>query len=123
MNGAAMHRFLLQFITLEGISNVRPNMVNDFITLGLNGRNPERQAKLAHVLLDGLIEPAIAGQLLDVYRYGRRESLLRPSLPRSVFTFLRHEIGGAGDLPHKGAVRRLMQQCVQLRFGNPALQG
>jgi hypothetical protein len=116
-SGDIVRRFLLEFAFSQGKGNVRPSTVNEFMNFCAKGKNRDQQARLAGVLLDGLIEPAIAGQLRDTYRYGKRNSLIRPGLPRSIFTFLRQELAG-GEQVTRRAVGQIAKQCIAFNLSD-----
>ncbi|HEV7453800.1 MAG TPA: hypothetical protein VGO07_00915 [Candidatus Saccharimonadales bacterium] len=115
VSGEIVRRFLLEFAFSQGGENIKPATINELILLSLNKKNPAKQARLAELLLDGLVEPAIAGQLRDTYRYGKKNSLIRPGLPRSVLTFVRQELAG-GEQVTRQAVGRIVKQCVAFKF-------
>ncbi|HSX32965.1 MAG TPA: hypothetical protein VLF91_01365 [Candidatus Saccharimonadales bacterium] len=115
MRPEVVRRFLLQFAMSQSMDSQQISIADELTSLRLNRRKPEQQARLALRLLHGLVEPVVYDGLRDAYRYGRKNSLVRPGLPPSVHSFLHRELIGGQSMTQQ-AVARIVQQWVALRY-------
>lgn len=118
---SVVQKFLKEFVLLQPVDHIRPNVIDDFLSIdpGESPDDAKRKRYLAHLLLSLVID-RVEDPLEQPYTFAHTYSLLKPGLPRRPGDFV-HSVIARGGKSSRGVVRELAKKFSVYRDGPEAV--